>query len=107
MSNKRDYTKCSKPDTVVNDVVITEMPVENAPEVEIMQDVEPTIGVVANCVKLNVREDAESNAPIVGTINAGTELVIDMAKSTNEFYKVITAAGIEGFCMKRFITIVS
>lgn len=110
MSNKRDYTKCSKPETMLEeDVVIDEMPVENEPElepeVEVKQDVEPTIGVVSGCTRLNVREDSESNASIVGTIEAGTELVIDMAKSTDDFYMVITAAGIEGFCMKQFITI--
>jgi hypothetical protein len=31
--------------------------------------------------------------------------MIDEKESTEEFYKVCTAAGIEGFCMKKFIAI--
>jgi len=34
-----------------------------------------------------------------------TELMIDENESTEEFYKVFTIAGIEGFCMKKFIAI--
>lgn len=63
------------------------------------------IGVVANCNKLNVREKPNLNAAIVCEINSKTELVIDEGESTDEFYKVFTASGIEGFCMKKFITV--
>lgn len=107
MSNKKDYTRFSRPETAVSEPVVeqvVESVIESVEEVKV-PEVEPTIGIVTDCVRLNVREDAESNAPIVGTINAQTELVIDMAESTNDFYKVITSAGIEGYCMKRFITI--
>jgi hypothetical protein len=44
-------------------------------------------------------------APVVCEIVCQTELMIDENESTEEFYKVFTAAGIEGFCMKKFITI--
>ncbi len=97
MSKKRDYTKFSKPETVENVVETVDEVAVNEPE--------PTIGIVTDCVKLNVREDANPTAMIVGTIGADTELVVDMAESTDDFYKVITSAGIEGYCMKRFITI--
>lgn len=97
MSKKRDYTKFSKPET-------EQIVVETVEEV-VVNEPEPTIGIVTDCVKLNVREDATPTATIVGTIGADTELVVDMAESTADFYKVITSAGIEGYCMKRFITI--
>jgi hypothetical protein len=45
------------------------------------------IGFVTNCKKLNVREKPKTDS------------------ATEEFYKVFTVAGIEGFCMKNFITI--
>mgnify|MGYP002685185427 CR=1 FL=1 len=63
------------------------------------------IGLVSNCKKLNVREKPTVEAPVVCEIVCRTELMIDEKESTEEFYKVYTAAGIEGFCMKKFIAI--
>lgn len=116
MSKHRDYTRFSKPESSAPEIAVetvmetvtetaVETVVETVTEPEIVNEPEPTIGVVTNCVRLNVREDSEPNAKIVGSINASTELVIDMAESTDEFYKIITSAGIEGFCVKKYITI--
>lgn len=63
------------------------------------------IGFVSNCKKLNLREKPTVEAPVVCELVCQTELMIDENESTEEFYKVFTAAGIEGFCMKKFITI--
>ena len=63
-------------------------------------------GVVVNCTSLNVRKEPEPKAEILGTVDANCELIIDDTNSTEEFYKVCTAAGIEGYCVKYFITIV-
>lgn len=66
---------------------------------------EVKIGVVANCNKLNVREEPSLDSAIVCEINSKTELMIDESESTDEFYKVFTASGLDGFCMKKFVTI--
>lgn len=66
---------------------------------------EVKIGVVSNCNKLNVREEPNSNATIVCEVESKTELMIDEGESTDEFYKVFTASGLDGFCMKKFISI--
>ena len=63
------------------------------------------LGLVSNCKKLNVRERPTVHAPVVCEIVCQTELMVDEKESTEEFYKVCTAAGIEGFCMKKFIAI--
>lgn len=63
------------------------------------------IGVVANCVKLNVRAEPRADATIVCEVVCQAELMIDESESTEEFFKVCTTAGIEGFCMKKFITV--
>lgn len=63
------------------------------------------IGVVSNCTKLNVRKKADSKALVLATIPVSSGVMIDLNKSTDEFYKVCTAAGIEGFCMKKYITV--
>lgn len=81
-------------------------PVVNPEVVEVEPVKEEKIGVVTDCLVLNVREAPSSDAPVVCTINASTEIVIDEEESTDTFYKICTAAGVEGFCMKRYITLV-
>lgn len=66
---------------------------------------EVKIGVVSNCNKLNIREEPSLDANIVCEITSTTELMIDENESTEEFYKVFTTSGLEGFCMKKFITV--
>lgn len=118
MSKKRDYTRYSKEtvaettDSIVEPVKVVEVSepvVEDIPTgvavVEVKQ--EPIIGIVTDCAKLNVREQAKSNAAILGVISASTELVIIEEESTADFYKICTSAGLEGYCMKKFITIIS
>lgn len=122
----QDYTKFAeqpveekKPEVVVVD---TPAPVEEAVKVEVEVPVKEEVktevtpakiniparkskGVVADCTKLNVRAEAKSDAEVICTITRDTELEIDERASTRDFYKVCTAAGVEGYCMKRFITI--
>lgn len=62
-------------------------------------------GVVTNCVRLNVRKAPSSSAEIVCTIPRGTEVVILEDESTDEFYKVYTASGVDGFCMKQYVAV--
>ena len=69
------------------------------------QDSELVLGVVTNCVRLNIREEPNISAPIITEVNALSELMIDLAASNEEWYSVCTEAGIEGFCMKKFVAI--
>lgn len=62
-------------------------------------------GVVVNCQRLNVRKGPSTDAEILTTIKASSEVKIDTDTSTDEFYKIHTDAGIEGFCMKKYITL--
>lgn len=80
--------------------------VEEIIEEEFTVDAEPVIGVVIESVsKLNVRKSPNANAPVVCTIKPSSKVVIDEEESTLEFYKVCTEAGVEGFCMKKFIVV--
>nr|DAQ19161.1 MAG TPA: hypothetical protein [Caudoviricetes sp.] len=76
---------------------------------DILSELEPQdeimFGVVANCVKLNVRAEPRADATIVCEVVCQAELMIDESESTEEFFKVCTTAGIEGFCMKKFIEV--
>lgn len=84
--------------------VTTEAPVEieNKPKVK-----KPRIkmGVVSGCTKLNVRNHPDKNAVVVATIAEGTEVAVDANRKYDEWYSVCTATGIDGYCMKEFITI--
>jgi len=62
-------------------------------------------GVVTDCEKLRVRKAPKADATVISMIDVDAEVKIDKAASTEEFYKVTTAAGVEGYCMKKFITV--
>ena len=134
MSKNRDYTKYSKGpvesiepvETVTEEVIVEPVetvveeivePVETVAE-EIVEPVETVeveqepkeepkylTGIVTDCIKLNVRECPNSTAMILGTVNASVDLIIDSEESTEEFYKIYTSVGLEGYCMKKFVTI--
>lgn len=77
-----------------------DQPVEDAPKKE------SKVGTVNNCTKVNLRRTPvyEPNGKnIMAELVLGTAVVIDDEKSTGEFYKVTTEAGLEGYCMKQFI----
>ena len=111
--SKKNYNNYSKkqqvaeqPKPVEEVVEVVEEVVEEIPVVEeVVEEVKaPVVGVVADCKKLNVRKAPNPNASVVCEIAVGTEVEIDEANSTGEFYKVVLASGMEGFCMKKYIS---
>lgn len=120
MSNM-DYTKYSRePQMTKEDTIepVQELAVEvETPIVEPIQEpevkpvIEPTTfpatttkaGFVYGCSRLNVRSEPRSTANIVCEIENKTEVEIDLDNSTDDFYKVCLASGIEGFCVKTYI----
>lgn len=90
-----------------------EVKVEPTPAVEVKPEPTPApvakpqpkqvTGIVSGCIKLNVRKEPSKDAEIIAVINEGSEVVINRIKSTVEFFSVCTAAGVEGYCMKKFI----
>lgn len=63
----------------------------------------PFIGVVTDCLRLNVRKEPEADAPVVAIIDCLSQVTVDVEASTELFCKVRTPDGIEGFCMKKYI----
>lgn len=63
------------------------------------------VGKVSECEQLYVRKEGKKESETLCTIDKDSEVQIDQDKSTEEFYKVITPSGIEGYCMKKFIEI--
>lgn len=63
------------------------------------------MGKVIGVARLNIRSEPKASAEVVCEIADKVELMIDLDKSTNTFYKVITSAGVEGYCVKRHIAL--
>lgn len=72
---------------------------------EIEETVEELVGVVSNCLKLNVRTEPNKDSDVVAIVKNLDELKIDLVTSTDDWYAVCTVAGIEGFCMKNFVSV--
>lgn len=94
---KKDYTKFSN-QTVKNEELNIETVVEETPVVE-------KHGVVTDCVRLNVREAPNIESNVVCEIDCSSDMIVYEEESTEDFYKVCTATGVEGFCMKKYIMI--
>ena len=62
------------------------------------------IGTVIGCEKLRVRPTPDTDQEEIFLIDNGSVVKISLEDSTEEFYKIKTDDGIEGYCMKSFIS---
>lgn len=85
---------------------LNESPVQEA-EATISEEQVVVTGKVEGCERLNVRAESNKDSDVVCIIDKSTEVVIDLENSTEDFYKITTSQGIDGYCMKKFITILS
>lgn len=101
---KKDYTKYNRQPAVTEEKVKEEK-VKEVTEEYIEEKTVYKHGFVSGCIRLNVRKDPTVKSDVVCVIENDTELAISLNESTDDFYKVSTAAGIDGFCMKKYVTI--
>lgn len=66
---------------------------------------ETRTGVVTNCSRLRVREKGNIDANVICEIENGAELIVYKRGGNRDFYKVCTAFGVEGFCMKAYVEV--
>lgn len=59
----------------------------------------------ADCLRLHVHEKPDLESEIVCKLRYLTELSVDEDESTDEFYKVCTVAGAEGYALKTCVVI--
>lgn len=64
-----------------------------------------TDGVVTDCMRLYVRKEPSADGEVVTVIDCLSKVMVDIDASTDEFYKVCTASGAEGFCMRKYIAL--
>lgn len=79
--------------------------VEETPVAEEPQKEAVVVGVVTGCSRLNVRKGPSTNTASIAVIEALDEVEVFENRSTDAFYRVRIASGVEGFCMKKFISI--
>lgn len=66
---------------------------------------ETTLTGIVNCLRLHVLAEPRANADVVCKLRYLTEVVINPSESTEEFYKIYSAIGAEGFCQKNLLLI--
>ena len=69
------------------------------------QETEVIVGVVTDCLKLNVREKPKTDAKVLSIVPDLSELLINQDLSTDGWFSVFTEDGVEGFCMKKFVAL--
>lgn len=80
------------------------IPAEHVQEtVETVTLPETVEGMVVNCAKLNVRENATVDSGIVCVLDSMSEIQVDVNKSSNKWAYIYTATGLEGYCMRQYI----
>lgn len=78
---------------------------ETKKEVTKKEVTEEVIGKIIEFEKLYIRKEADKNSEPVGIVTNKDYLSIDIIHSTDDFYKVITSNGLEGYCVKEFVKI--
>lgn len=75
------------------------------PSIENNVENNEVIGKISGFEKLYVRKEASKDSEPIGIVTDKDDLSIDVAHSTDDFYKVITSNGLEGYCVKEFVKI--
>lgn len=79
-------------------------PVEKT-EANVQEEPKKVSGIVVDCNRLNIRTKPSINSQPVGNVTVNSEVIINLNQSNNEWFKVITKDGVEGFCMKKYVKI--
>ena len=60
---------------------------------------------IVNYLRLSIYSEPDLDSEIICKVRYLTEVKMDLDESTDNFYKVYTAIGVEGFCLKEFVTV--
>jgi uncharacterized protein YgiM (DUF1202 family) len=109
--NYSQYSNKNNNAPIEEEVCEESVVIENdVPEISLVEETVETVvipeivvGCVANCAKLNVRAKPNTNADVICVLEAASEVNINVADSNTEWFKVCTATGIEGYCMRKFV----
>lgn len=77
-----------------------EEPVEAIPEKK-----ESLVGYVSGCTRLNIRKSPSTTGEVTTIVSEKAMLLVDPNESTDEWYRVCTESGVDGYCMKKYVTV--
>lgn len=102
-----DYTAYSSEgfETTTEPEIIDVVSVEGEGETA---DEKVLMGTIDNCGRVYVRSDARKDANPLTDIEKGSEVLVTGTfddYENNGWYKVCTAAGVEGYIMAKFVTL--
>lgn len=60
---------------------------------------------VAKCLRLHILSEPRADADVVCKVRYLTNLLVSESESTDDYYKVCTAFGAEGYCDKHSVEI--
>ena len=104
-SYRKDYTKFSKPSLHEEKADKKETKREEPTEpTESAKDEPKTIIGNVTAKRLNIREKPDIGSSILCVAEANSELMIE-EDASDEWFKVCTVLGVEGYCMKKFVDI--
>ncbi len=83
---------------MIDDMTFTDLTAE-------FSEHEKIIGVVTDCIRLNIRKETSITSEILAVVDCMSEVQVDTDKSTEEWLFVCTVSGIEGFAMKKYIAL--
>lgn len=104
---KKEYTNYNKPMT--NELITGELDIIETTDDDLYtSSAEPELsdfgtGKVFNCEKVYIREDISQDSPHLGILDAGDEVIIK--EQYENWYGVETKDGLNGFVMKKFISV--
>ncbi len=100
-TNYKNFSNNKNNNVLKNEPVVSEIEKEEVKEPEI---VETSIKGVTN-IRLRVREEASIKSKELTILDKDAEVTIIDKNASEEFYKIVTAVGLEGYCMKKYIDI--
>lgn len=80
------------------------IPVE-VPEEPKVETKKVFIGKIRDCDKLNVRVEPNVKSKVLCKLDSDSEVLVEKSKSTEEFYKITTSSGVDGYCMKKYLSV--
>ena len=99
-----EIAEVNETEEVVEDSAVEEVKEESEAAEEVKEE-NTLVGYVSGCTKLNIREEAYPGAKVLCIVPEKAVLLIDVSESTTEWYKIYTESGMEGYCMKKFVTV--
>lgn len=108
--NKKHYDQPVDVVSYADPNMFTVTPTVAVPEIQTVEETVETValpetvtGTVINCTKLNVRAEPDAKSDVLCVLDVKSEIKIDVDKSSDKWFRVCTATGIEGYCMRQYI----